>query len=81
MRNLLEYSDWSSSKEKIGQNVIVGGEQGQILSFDSDNNVWMVKFSNGVKLVSSDEIEEIENSKGMPFGGVYKQISAPTLNI
>jgi hypothetical protein len=81
MRNLLEYSDWNAIQQKIGQMVVVGDEEGQILSYDSDHKVWIVRFKSGVKPVSNDEIKEIDDSKGGPFRGVYKQMSAPTLSI
>jgi hypothetical protein len=81
MQNLLEYSDWNAIQQKIGQTVIVGDEQGQILSYDSDRKVWMVRFVSGVKPVSAEDIREIDDTKGGPFGGVYKQTSAPTLSI
>ena len=81
MQNLLEYSDWNAIQHKIGQTVIVGDEQGQILSFDSDRKVWMVRFKSGVKPVNVDDIKEIDDSEGGPFGGIYKQMSAPTLSV
>lgn len=81
MQNLLEYSDWNAIQQKIGQSVIVGDEEGQILSYDSDHKVWIVKFASGVKPVSADEIKDIDDSKGGPFRGIYKQMSAPTLSI
>ena len=81
MQNLLEYSDWNAIQQKIGQTVIVGDEQGQILSYDSNRKVWMVRFVSGVKPVSAEDIREIDDTEGGPFGGVYKQVSAPTLSI
>jgi hypothetical protein len=81
MLNLLEYSDWNAIQQKVGQMVVVGDEEGQILSYDSDHKVWIVRFKSGVKPVNNDEIKEIDDSRGGPFRGVYKQMSAPTLSI
>ena len=81
MINLLEYSNWDAIQKKVGQMVIVGDEEGQILSYNPDNKVWMVRFKAGVKPISSDEIKEIDDTKGGPYNGVYKQMSAPTLSV
>ena len=81
MINLLEYADWNAIQKKTGQMVIVGDEEGQILSYDQDRKVWLVRFKGGVKPVSSDEMKEIDDTKGGPFNGVYKQMSASTLAV
>jgi hypothetical protein len=82
MRNLLEYSDWDATQKKIGQMISLNGDVGQILSYDRDRKLWLVRFEDGVKKITASEMDDIEEGPEGPFGNTtFKQMAAPTLAI
>ena len=83
MINLLEYEEWGEQAQPkaVGQNVAVGDEIGYVLSYDSDHKVWIVRFPSGVRSVSAEEMKEVDEAPGGPFGKPVKQTAATTLAI
>lgn len=83
MINLLEYEEWNESEQQkdIGQLISVKGEIGQILSFDSVEGVWLVRFSDKVRKIKLKDMKDVKAEPGSPFGKLMTQIGSPTLAI